>query len=410
MIVFTITNDVTDEVYVGTTKDSVDERWKQYQEAAKLDHTAARLFKDIRDFGAEKFTISEFAVAYDREDLKERLGKIFVGYTFDNKPIYAKDLKAEGAMAVLLKDAIKPNLVQTMEGNPAIIHGGPFANIAQGTNSIIATKMGLSLSNYVVTEAGFGADLGAEKFLDIKCRKSGLEPAAIVLVATVRALKMHGGVAKNELAGENVEAVVHGCSNLERHISNLSKFGVPVTVAINCFVTDTEAELQAIRDRCAALGVSAFDCTHWSNGGAGTEALAQHVAQLADSDEGDFKLLYDDEMPLWDKAQHIAKTLYGADEIIADKKVREQFARFQEQGYGHFPVCMAKTQYSFSTDPNLMGAPSGHAVPVREVRLSAGAEFIVVVCGDIMTMPGLPRVPSADHIHINEQGQIDGLF
>ena len=351
-----------------------------------------------------------FCLATDLDDLTRRIGNIVVGYTRDMQPVLAKAMNAQGAMTVLLKDAFMLNLVQTLENNPAFIHGGPFANIAHGCNSVIATKTALKLVDYVVTEAGFGADLGAEKFLDIKCRKSGLEPAAIVLVATVRALKMHGGVAKNELAGENVEAVVHGCSNLERHISNLSKFGVPVTVAINCFVTDTEAELQAIRDRCAALGVSAFDCTHWSNGGAGTEALAQHVAQLADSDEGDFKLLYDDEMPLWDKAQHIAKTLYGADEIIADKKVREQFARFQEQGYGHFPVCMAKTQYSFSTDPNLMGAPSGHAVPVREVRLSAGAEFIVVVCGDIMTMPGLPRVPSADHIHINEQGQIDGLF
>jgi len=351
-----------------------------------------------------------FCLATDLDDLTRRIGNIVVGYTRDMQPVLAKEMNAQGAMTVLLKDAFMPNLVQTLENNPAFIHGGPFANIAHGCNSVIATKTALKLVDYVVTEAGFGADLGAEKFLDIKCRKSGLEPAAIVLVATVRALKMHGGVAKNELAGENVEAVVHGCSNLERHISNLSKFGVPVTVAINCFVTDTEAELQAIRDRCAALGVSAFDCTHWSNGGSGTEELAQHVAQLADSNEGDFKLLYDDEMPLWDKAQHIAKTLYGADEIIADKKVREQFARFQEQGYGHFPVCMAKTQYSFSTDPNLMGAPSGHAVPVREVRLSAGAEFIVVVCGDIMTMPGLPRVPSADHIHINEQGQIDGLF
>ena len=351
-----------------------------------------------------------FCLATGLDDLTRRIGNIVVGYTRDMQPVLAKEMNAQGAMTVLLKDAFMPNLVQTLENNPAFIHGGPFANIAHGCNSVIATKTALKLVDYVVTEAGFGADLGAEKFLDIKCRKSGLEPAAIVLVATVRALKMHGGVAKNELAGENVSAVVHGCSNLERHIRNLSKFGVPVTVAINCFVTDTEAELQAIRDRCEALGVSAFDCTHWSHGGAGTEALAQHVAQLADSAEGDFKLLYEDEMPLWDKAQHIARTLYGADEIIADKKVREQFTRFQAQGYGHFPVCMAKTQYSFSTDPNLMGAPSGHAVPIREVRLSAGAEFIVVVCGDIMTMPGLPRLPSADHIHINEQGQIDGLF
>ncbi|MCL4166821.1 UNVERIFIED_CONTAM: hypothetical protein GTU68_032628, partial [Idotea baltica] len=277
--------------------------------------------------------------------------------------------------------------------------GGPFANIAHGCNSVIATTTALKIADYVVTEAGFGADLGAEKFFDIKCRKAGLKPAAVVLVATARALKMHGGV-----------AIISGCENLGRHIKNLSKYGVPVTVAINRFVTDTDAELQAIQAFYEKQGVKAINCEHWEKGGEGTVQLAEHVSAIADSGEANFEVLYKDEMSLWDKAEYIAKTLYGADEIIADKKVREQFAQFEEAGYGHFPVCMAKTQYSFSTDPNLMGAPSGHAVPVREIRLSAGAEFVVVVCGDIMTMPGLPRVPSADHIHLNELGQIDGLF
>ena len=350
-----------------------------------------------------------FCLATDLEDLTRRIGNIVVGYTRDMTPVLASEMNGQGAMTVLLKDAFMPNLVQTLENNPAFIHGGPFANIAHGCNSVIATKTALKIADYVVTEAGFGADLGAEKFLDIKCRKGGLTPSAVVLVATVRALKMHGGVPKTDLGPENVEALVKGCANLGRHIENLANFGVPVTVAINSFVTDTEAEHQAIRDFCESKGVKAFKCTHWSDGGAGTEDLAHHIAALADADEGDFKYLYEDEMPLWDKAEHIAKTLYGADELIADKKVRDQFERLQKD-YGHFPVCMAKTQYSFSTDPNLMGAPTGHAVPVREVRLSAGAEFIVVVCGDIMTMPGLPRVPSADNIHLNAEGQIDGLF
>ena len=350
-----------------------------------------------------------FCLATDLDDLTRRIGNIVVGYTRDMTPVLASEMNGQGAMTVLLKDAFMPNLVQTLENNPAFIHGGPFANIAHGCNSVIATKTALKIADYVVTEAGFGADLGAEKFLDIKCRKGGLTPSAVVLVATVRALKMHGGVPKTDLGPENVEALVKGCANLGRHIENLANFGVPVTVAINSFVTDTEAEHQAIRDFCESKGVKAFKCTHWSDGGAGTEDLAHHIAALADADEGDFKYLYEDEMPLWDKAEHIAKTLYGADELIADKKVRDQFERLQKD-YGHFPVCMAKTQYSFSTDPNLMGAPTGHAVPVREVRLSAGAEFIVVVCGDIMTMPGLPRVPSADNIHLNAEGQIDGLF
>ena len=350
-----------------------------------------------------------FCLATDLEDLTRRIGNIVVGYTRDMTPVLASEMNGQGAMTVLLKDAFMPNLVQTLENNPAFIHGGPFANIAHGCNSVIATKTALKIADYVVTEAGFGADLGAEKFLDIKCRKGGLTPSAVVLVATVRALKMHGGVPKTDLGPENTQAVVDGCSNLGRHIDNLANFGIPVTVAINVFVTDTEAEHQAIKDFCESKDVKAFKCTHWSDGGAGTEDLATHIAALADADEGNFKYLYEDDMPLWDKAEHIAKTLYGADELIADKKVRDQFERLQKD-YGHFPVCMAKTQYSFSTDPSLMGAPSGHAVPVREVRLSAGAEFIVVVCGDVMTMPGLPRVPSADNIHLNAEGQIDGLF
>ena len=351
-----------------------------------------------------------FCLATDLEDLSRRIGNIVVGYTRDLEAVRARDMNAEGAMTVLLKDAFMPNLVQTLENNPAFIHGGPFANIAHGCNSVIATTTALKIADYVVTEAGFGADLGAEKFFDIKCRKAGLEPAAVVLVATARALKMHGGVAKTDLNGENVEAIVSGCENLGRHIENLSKYGVPVTVAINRFVTDSDAELQAIQAFCEERGVKAFNCEHWEKGGAGTEEIAKHIAEVADSGAAKFELLYNDDMPLWDKAEHIAKTLYGADEIIADNKVRNQFAQFERDGYGHFPVCMAKTQYSFSTDPSLMGAPTGHVVPVREVRLSAGAEFIVVVCGDIMTMPGLPRVPSADQIHLNEAGQIDGLF
>ena len=351
-----------------------------------------------------------FCLATDLDDLSRRIGNIVVGYTRDQKPVHARDVNAPGAMTVLLKDAFMPNLVQTLENNPAFIHGGPFANIAHGCNSVIATKTALKLADYVVTEAGFGADLGAEKFFDIKCRKAGLNPDAVVLVATARALKMHGGVAKDQLTGENVEAIVKGCDNLGRHIRNLKQFGVPVTVAINRFSADTEAELNAIREFCDEFGVKVFDCNHWGEGSKGTQELAQHVAEVADSGQAQFHPLYDDKMPLWEKARHIARSLYGADDIIADKKVRDQFVKFEADGYGHFPVCMAKTQYSFSTDPALMGAPSGHEVPIREVRLSAGAEFIVVVCGDIMTMPGLPRVPSADNIHLNTDGQVEGLF
>ncbi|TNF90309.1 MAG: formate--tetrahydrofolate ligase [Gammaproteobacteria bacterium] len=351
-----------------------------------------------------------FCLATDLEDLQRRIGNIVVGYTRELKPVHARDVNAPGAMTVLLKDAFMPNLVQTLENNPAFIHGGPFANIAHGCNSVIATKTALKLADYVVTEAGFGADLGAEKFFDIKCRKAGLSPDAVVLVATARALKMHGGVAKDQLIGENVDAIIKGCENLGRHIRNLKQYGVPVTVAINRFSADTEGELNAIREFCTEFGVKAFDANHWADGSKGTRELAQHVAEVADSGQAQFHTLYDDNMKLWDKARHIARSLYGADDIIADKKVRDQFAKFEADGYGHFPVCMAKTQYSFSTDPALMGAPTGHEVPIREVRLSAGAEFIVAVCGDIMTMPGLPRVPSADNIHLNDQGEIEGLF
>jgi len=351
-----------------------------------------------------------FCLATDLDDLARRIGNIVVGYTRDQKPVHARDVNAPGAMTVLLKDAFMPNLVQTLENNPAFIHGGPFANIAHGCNSVMATRTSLKLADYVVTEAGFGADLGAEKFFDIKCRKAGLKPAAVVLVATARALKMHGGVAKDQLATENVEAIKKGCENLGRHIDNLKKFGVPVTVAINCFSADTAEELSAIREFCAARDVQAFDANHWAEGGKGTEDLARHVAEVADSGVSKFAPIYDDDMPLWEKARHIARTIYGAEDITADKKVRDQFARFEAAGYGHFPVCMAKTQYSFSTDPTLIGAPSGHEVGIREVRLSAGAEFIVAVCGDIMTMPGLPRVPSADNIRLNDQGHVEGLF
>jgi formate--tetrahydrofolate ligase len=313
-------------------------------------------------------------------------------------------------MAVLLKDAIAPNLVQTLGNNPAFIHGGPFANIAHGCNSVIATTTALKLADYVVTEAGFGADLGAEKFFDIKCRKAGLRPDAVVLVATIRALKMHGGVAKEDLDKENVAAVADGCSNLARHISNLKSYGVPVVVAINRFSADSDAEVQQVRETAAGLGATAIDCTHWANGGAGTEELAQHVVAMIDEGTANFRTLYPDDMPLWEKMRTIATKIYGADDISADKKVRDQIEHFQNSGFGKLPICVAKTQYSFSTDPNLKGAPSGHVVSIREVRLSAGAGFLVFVCGEIMTMPGLPRVPAADKIHIDDAGLIQGLF
>jgi formate--tetrahydrofolate ligase len=351
-----------------------------------------------------------FCLANDLKDLENRIGNITIAYTRDKKPIYAKDLKAEGPMTVLLKDAIKPNVTQTLENNPAIIHGGPFANIAHGCNSVIATKAGLKLSDYVVTEAGFGADLGTEKFLNIKCRKSGLKPDCVVIVATIRALKMHGGVAKDELKNENLDALKKGLVNLERHINNTRKFGIPVTIAVNHFVTDTEKEMSILLDFCNTQGVKASKCTHWSNGGEGTKELAQNVSEICDDKKITFKYLYEDKLSLFKKIEKIAQEIYHASEVVADTKVRQQLKDFEEKGYGKLPVCIAKTQYSFSTDPNLKGAPTGHVLPVREVRLSSGAEFIVVVCGEIMTMPGLPKVPAADNIRINEDGETEGLF
>ncbi len=351
-----------------------------------------------------------FCLSENLKDLQQRLNKIIIGYTRDREPITAEAVNAPGAMAVLLNDAIAPNLVQTLENNPAFIHGGPFANIAHGCNSVIATKTALKLSDYVVTEAGFGADLGAEKFFDIKCRSAGLSPDACVIVATIRALKMHGGVELKDLGEENVEAVAAGCSNLARHIRNVKSFGVPVVVAINRFSADTDAEVAKVREAVDQYGVTAIDCTHWANGGAGTEELAHHVAELADSGTAQFSPLYDSDMPIWEKMRTIATRIYGAEDIIADKKVRDQIEQFQQAGFGNLPICVAKTQYSFSTDPNLKGAPSGHVVPIREVRLSAGAGFLVFVCGEIMTMPGLPRVPAANSIHIDEGGLIQGLF
>ena len=351
-----------------------------------------------------------FCLASDIDDLKKRIGNIVIGYSRSNEPIRAKQLNADGAITALLKDAFQPNLVQTLENNPAFIHGGPFANIAHGCNTVVATKLALKLADYVVTEAGFGADLGAEKFFDIKCRKSGLKPDAVVLVATTKALKMHGGVTKDNLGAENVDAVTKGCKNLKRHIENIKKFGVTVMVAINDYVTDTKDEHAAIIQYCREIGVECRISSHWEKGGKGASELAEEVVKIADSDSSDFKPLYDNKMSLWDKTQFIAQNIYGASEIIADKKVRNQFKKLEDDGFGEYPICMAKTQYSFSTDPLLMGAPSGHDVPVREVRLSAGAEFIVVVCGEIMTMPGLPRVPASEGIDVDDEGLIQGLF
>ena len=351
-----------------------------------------------------------FCLATDLNDLEKRIGNITIAYTRDKKAIYAKDLNAQGPMTVLLKEAIRPNVTQTLENNPAIIHGGPFANIAHGCNSVIATKAGLKLSDYVVTEAGFGADLGAEKFLDIKCRKSGIKPDCVVIVATIRALKMHGGVAKDDLKKENVDALKKGLVNLERHINNTRKFGLPVTIAVNHFITDSDKEMNALLDFCKTQGVKASKCTHWSNGGEGAKELAKNVVEICEENKNTFKYLYEDKLPLFKKIEKIAQEIYHASEVVADTKIRQQLKDFEEKGYGNLPVCIAKTQYSFSTDPNLKGAPTGHVLPVREVRLSSGAEFIVVVCGEIMTMPGLPRVPAADSIKLNDKGEIEGLF
>ena len=351
-----------------------------------------------------------FCLAKDLKDLENRIGNITIAYTRDKKPIYAKDLKAQGPVTVLLKEAIRPNATQTLENNPAIIHGGPFANIAHGCNSVIATKAGLKLSDYVVTEAGFGADLGAEKFLDIKCRKSGIKPDCVVIVATIRALKMHGGLKKNVLKDENINALKKGLVNLERHINNTKKFGLPVVVAINHFITDTDNEVNALVDYCKTLGVKASICTHWSKGGEGAKDLAKTVVEICENSTNTFKFLYQDELPLFKKIQTIAQEIYHASEVVADTKIREQLKDFEKRGYGKLPICIAKTQYSFSTDPNLKGAPTGHVLPIREVRLSSGAEFIVVICGTIMTMPGLPRIPAAENIKLNQKGEIEGLF
>ena len=349
-------------------------------------------------------------LASDLDDLKRRLGDIIVAYRRDKTPVYCRDIKADGAMTVLLQQAMQPNLVQTLENNPAFVHGGPFANIAHGCNSVIATKTALKLSDYVVTEAGFGADLGAEKFFDIKCRKAGLSPSAVAIVATIRALKMNGGVSKDALGDENVEALTKGCANLGRHVENVQKFGVPAVVAINKFVTDTDAEIAAVQEYCRSIGVEAVICEHWEKGSEGTVALAEKVVALADADTANFSTLYDDNLSLKEKIEKIASEIYRADKVTMDKKIENQLNEWQEAGYGELPVCMAKTQYSFSTDPNLRGAPTGHVIPVREVRLSAGAGFVVVVCGDIMTMPGLPRKPSAEGIGLDDNGEIVGLF
>jgi formate--tetrahydrofolate ligase len=349
-------------------------------------------------------------LANDLEDLTRRLGNIVIGYTREKNPITANDLNASGAMTVLLKDALMPNLVQTLENNPAFVHGGPFANIAHGCNTVLATKTALKLGEYVVTEAGFGADLGAEKFFNIKCRKAQLTPSVAVVVATIRALKMHGGVSKDDLGKENVEAVKSGLDNLGKHIRNIGQFGVPVVVAVNNFTSDTDSEFNAIKQYCAELSVEAILCKHWADGSSGSSDLAKKVVQIADSGSAQFRTLYDDSVSLWEKTNTIAKSIYGAEEIIADKAVREQFKQLQDSGYGKFPICMAKTQYSFSTDPNLKGAPTGHVVPIKEIRLSAGAEFLVVVAGEIMTMPGLPKIPAANSIQLNKENQIEGLF
>ena len=368
----------------------------------------------VREAGFDITVASEimaiFCLATDLDDLENRLGNIVFGYTRTNEPVTVRDLGAEGAITALLRDALQPNLVQTLENNPAFMHGGPFANIAHGCNSVVATKTALKLSDYVVTEAGFGADLGAEKFFDIKCRKAGLKPDAAVLVATIKAIKMQGGVPKNDLGGENVDAVKRGLKNVGRHIRNLGKFGVPVIVAINEFSADTDAEIGAVRDYCESLGTRAIRSRHWAEGGAGALELAEEVSAVCDSGSAQFRPLYSDDVPLWDKMRRVAREIYAADDIIADKKIRQQFARLDAEGYGHYPICVAKTQYSFSTDPNLLGAPTDHVVPIREVRLAAGADFVVVICGAIMTMPGLPRRPAAFDIRVNAAGRIEGLF
>ena len=368
----------------------------------------------VREAGFDITVASEimaiFCLSRDLADLKRRIGNITIGQTRNREPVRARELKADGAVTALLRDALQPNLVQTLENNPAIMHGGPFANIAHGCNSLIATKTALKLSDYVVTEAGFGADLGAEKFFNIKCRKGDLKPAAVVLVATVKALKMHGGVAKDALDAANVDAVVDGCANLGRHIRNIAHFGVPVTVTINRYTSDTADELKAIADFCERYNVPCTVSSHWQDGGEGAVELAEQVVAMTERQQSQFRPLYGDDVSLWDKTRRIARSIYGADEIMADKKIRDQFAEYQQSGFGGYPICMAKTQYSFSTDPQLLGAPEGHNVKIREVRIATGAEFLVVICGAIMTMPGLPRSPASENIDVDKNGQITGLF
>ncbi len=366
---------------------------------------------DSFDITVASEVMAIFCLSNSIKDLEEKIGNITVAYTKDKKPIYAKDLKANGPMTVLLKEAIRPNAVQTLENNLAIIHGGPFANIAHGCNSIIATKTALKLSEYVITEAGFGADLGAEKFLNIKCRKAGIKPSCVVLVTTVRALKMHGGIDKDDLKKENLDALKKGMPNLERHIQNIKKFGLEIIVAINHFVTDTDKEVKIIEEQCTKLGIKVSICTHWSDGGSGTKDLAMNVVEICNkSDTSKFKYLYSDQTSILEKVEKIAKEIYRAKDVEVDEKIKEQVKKIEQAGFGRFPVCIAKTQYSFSTDPKLKGAPSDHTLSIREVRLSSGAEFVVVVCGSIMTMPGLPRVPAADNIKLNKKGEIEGLF
>ena len=366
---------------------------------------------DSFDITVASEVMAIFCLSNNIKELEDKIGNITVAYSKEKKPIYAKDLKAQGPMTVLLKDAIRPNVVQTLENNLAIIHGGPFANIAHGCNSVLATTTALKLSDYVITEAGFGADLGAEKFFDIKCRKAGIQPSCVVLVATIRALKMHGGVEKENLKNENIDALKKGMPNLERHIENIKKFGLEVVVAINHFINDTENEVKTIQDYCSKLGVKASICTHWSDGGKGTKDLAKNVVELCEkTNKSKFKYLYSDETPILEKIEKIAKEIYKAKEIEVDKQTKEQIKKIEQAGFGKFPICIAKTQYSFSTNPKLKGAPSDHTLTVREVRLSSGAEFLVVVCGSIMTMPGLPKVPAADNIKLNQKGEIEGLF
>ncbi len=362
------------------------------------------------DITAASEIMAVFCLSESLQELKKRMGNILVGYTREKKPVTARDLKVQGAMAVLLKDALQPNLVQTLENNPAFVHGGPFANIAHGCNTVIATKLALGLSDYTITEAGFGADLGAEKFFDIKCRKSGLDPNAVVLVATIRALKYHGGVALADLGSEDVNAVTKGMQNLQKHIENIRLFGVPVIVAVNVFSSDSAEEIQSVQDGCGGLGVPVVPSDHWARGGAGAEKLAEKLVELLDSSASHFTPLYPDEMPLWEKARTVAQKIYGAVDITADSRLRRKFKLLQESGYGHYPVCMAKTQYSFSTDPKLRGRPEDFHVPIQDISLSAGAEFLVVKTGDIMTMPGLPKIPAAEGIDIDDKGEVVGLF